>query len=186
MRSEPENAPVDALGGPAKRWTESLALRPSGSPGVIAVSCGMPATKAMDSARPGGGLVRRHRSNALYAAMRAAGVKQQLIHDCRESPETGHCLAVCPAELASMRSRAPGCARRFAGSAAPGVRPPAGPSFARPLQAEPVARHQLSLQTRGAGQPDTSPTPRPLRPDSANSVDTHQGRLQRRYAIYDP
>jgi len=25
----------------------------------------MPATKAMDSARPGGGLVRRHRSNAL-------------------------------------------------------------------------------------------------------------------------
>jgi len=122
----------------------------------------MPATKAMDSTRPGGGLVRRHRSNALYAAMRAADVKQQLTHDCRESPETGHCLAVCPAELASMRSRAPGCARRFAGSAAPGVRPPAGPSSARPLQAEPVARHQLSLQTRGAGQPDPWPTPRPL------------------------
>jgi len=29
------------------------------------------------------------------------------------------------------RSRAPGCARRFADSAAPGVRPPAGPSAAR-------------------------------------------------------
>jgi len=59
--SQRQNALRDALGGPAKRWTESLPSGPqavgfSGSPGVIAVSCGMPATKAMDSARPGGGL----------------------------------------------------------------------------------------------------------------------------------
>src|SRR5665647_999888 len=48
------------------------------------------------------------------------------------------CPAVCPAELASMRSREPGCARLFAGSAAPGVRPPAGPSAARPLRTNPT------------------------------------------------
>jgi len=125
-----------------------------------------------------------HAQRPVYAAIHA--------NQCHTSPVGGQVAprVRCRISLYEDQERRlrPAHARPFAGSAVPGVRPPAGASAARPLQTEPGP-------LRGTNCPSKPAAPvslirdqhhAPCRPNSPNSVDTHQGRLRRRYAIYDP